>query len=671
MTPAADFERAIREASAAASAAIEAQRAASQAARRAELEQARAAECAEQGRLRSAIKEAERSVVDSGRSPVNDVCDSIDDVRGDGLPSKHGEQLPIGKTEPITSGAKAAGIEGTMHDGTKRDGGNGHEISFEGSSVVAPDYESRKRFNEMLRRWWDWVDSEFAYEQRAGEHYDLESLASRTCESAHATDRYFVETLIEATYFDDAERREFLSKPGRERALASWDRYIAARPALSAEELDALREHIRREYPEEKCDAGSHVQILEDRGQIFPGGDSQAFVRNYARTLPIGWGESIVVCLSPAEPVVICRWTDARVHISDTSKWAASLPWVNGQRRFVALERYTFGEAERVVVPPPRPARALTLTQLAAPPPVLAWSKPTTIHPTGIPALDREITTGGIATGSRIAIQAQTAQGKTSVCLEIAENWAARGLLVVWVATADDPRPAIVARRRQRLGMTERDALLSTDESMLDPRLFVVDGREHTLEDVLACRAQLDAVVIDPIVKVRTRNTSDDLIARVGQALDAVEQSALTTLMTTPVVRGSSRRVKTERAFGGSRIETGVNLLLELKRNGRDLTLEVVKARGLGMTEGQEIPLRLDRERQRVVSASDAVSGTEAIWTQVQNALVADGPRSARSLAEGAGKVPGRSTTIRAVIRERLASGELVEVDGKLGLPGT
>lgn len=612
-----------------------------------------------------------------GSSAVHDGSDAIDHVVAHGLLGEQGKHIMGGNSEPVTSAAQTAGIQRAVNDRSKGDGSNSHgEISFAGSggtSVLARESESSKlgdaRLEQMLSEWWHWVDQEFAIEQREEEHFDLESLAAPTCESASATDRYFVESLIEATYFDDGEKRMLLSKPGRERALKLWEKYIALRPAFGSEELAALREHIRRRYPDENYDVGSHVQIISDRSQVFPGGDARAFARDYLRSLPIGWSESVTICLSPGHSPTICRWTAERVSLGTTQIWAKGLPLVAGAQRFVALEAYVFGGDVRVMIPASTvQARAASIQELAAPAPVQVAARPVVIYSTGIAPLDAVLSAGGIPSGSRVVIQAATAQGKSSILFEIAESLAARGQLVAWLATSDEPRESVMARRRQRAGMSRADALRSVDESALNPALFVIDGRTVALEEVLACSSQISALFIDPISKFRTVHQAADPVAQIRYALRLVEESGLTVYMSAPLVRGAERRTKTERAFGGNGVETGANLLLEVRRSGADLTLEIIKSRGLG-GEGQELALKLDADGQRVLPAGVAVSSTDRIWDEVRRALSPGEPRSARSLAEGAHKVAGRATTIRAVIRARLGSGELVEVDGKLAVP--
>lgn len=520
------------------------------------------------------------------------------------------------------------------------------------------------RVREMLMEWWRWCELENETLQNVCEPYSLATLAAPTCEIAEAIDEHFAGNMSDKLLDEDLPLLEEIYARRGPDALARWRKYVSARPAFTDAEFDALGACIKAQYRDGFGwkDVGSHVQIVQDLDFIYAGGDAVAFARDYVRKLPPGWSESVVVSLRLGEHPVVCRWTTNRVPTSVTEVWAKAF----GQR-FVVLRSYVFGTDERVVFPATNAsAGAATLEQLASPPPVAAAVQ---VLPTGLEPLDAVLATGGVPTGGRVTAYGETANAKTTALLEMAEALASRGLRVVWIATGDEPRESIQARRRQRRGMSRVEALTSTNEHDLDG-IHVVDGRKVTLDDVLAAPGRIDALFLDPLTKVPTRGGSSDQVVHVGEVLDLVEASGVTTFMTAPVVRGAGRRAKTERALGGARIEAGATLLLELTRKGDDVAIHVVKSRLGG--EGLEVAMRLDRERQRVLPAlaapgaapTGAVSVEERIWADVQR-LLAVGPQSARELTEA---VTGKATTVRAVVRAKLGAGALLKADGKVRL---
>ncbi|MDF3069188.1 MAG: DnaB-like helicase terminal domain [Polyangiaceae bacterium] len=525
-----------------------------------------------------------------------------------------------------------------------------NETAIHKASSALEDSIARSNFEAL----WEWCDSwPFA------DQSNLSALARDS--GAEAVDIGFVDTLLDDMWNDETQL--LASDSERQAQLLA---YFARRPALTDAERAAVQAYADAAFPRgeklNRPDVGSRVQIIRDLVHTCPGGGTDAFVRDYVRELPPGWRDSIVLDLKAGEHPVVCRWTATREKISATQAWCRNYRY-RDQPRFEALESLWF-EGERVVIPAAVSRATVTIEQLAKP---RITATPSTVTPTGLEPLDAVLATGGIPSGARVGIQASTAQGKTALMLEIAEAWAARGARVVWVATADEPRESVMARRRQRHGMPRAQALTSTDETALEPRLFVVDGRDHTIEEVLALSPAPALLVLDPVSKVRMRDGAADPVVRIGGVLDLVEASGWTVLMSAPVVRGAGRRVATERALGGSRIEAGATLLLELSRSGDNLTIGVVKSRLGG--EGMEVALRLDAERQRVLAApsdAGALSVEERIWRDVRAVLATDGPRVARALAD---KVRGRKTAVLAVVRQRLATGELRQVEGKVGLP--
>jgi len=587
-----------------------------------------------------------------------------------GLPSEHGEDVALRQAEAFASAAKAAVFEGTQDGVTEACGNHAHaEPPKSGSQLVAANIEFVNP--EIVSAWRSWVDDEDRSLANEVEHFNLQALASATCEGASATDAGFAERLIENIWCDARSGAIYRRRGGD--AEKRWEEYFSRKPSLTPEAAEALNAHFDSVYPldaeGDRRDAGSKVQIVRDGAHVFPGGEAAPFLRDYLRTLPPGWTESIVVSVAVGKQPVVCRWTDQRMLIGTTRRWCQSGPRLpNGEPRFEALEDHTFGDAVRVTVPASTAARAATVEEIAAPPaPRPEQTTDAIVMPTGIAALDSLLVTGGVPRGARVVLQAATAQGKTSVALEIAESLAERGARVVWYATSDEPRESILARRRQRVGVPRADALLSSDESMLDSQLFVVDGRKYTLEEVFECQG-IDVLFVDPISKVRTLQAASDPVSRVGHGLDLIEASGWTCWMTAATVRAAGRRTATERALGGARIEAGCSLLLELSRSGSDLALSVLKSRLGG--EGQEVRLKLDAERQRIIALPDGlalVTAAERIKSDVLRVVAERGPRTARSLVES---VSGKHELVRTAVRELLAAGALVTLEGKkVGLP--
>lgn len=641
----------------------------------AKLEAARRASAAEeheQARLRELVRQSERDAVRERAAEIRAAAsggdqhrrDAVHDMRGDGLPSQNAEHLSGTQSEPRAGRVKPRELE-RVEDVRPKEDRNRHSVSVtrdSGSATASLDELEGTRLESTLAQWWTWLDAEHAALRiNNGEPYSFDALAS--CESVDARDRNFVERLIEATLDDPFE--ELMHRRGEE-AAARWQAHRAQRPRLTPAELADLRQYIHRRFPNQRgegYDVGSRTQILMDRSTVFPGGDDPThFTEVYRARIPAGWESSSLLALRTGEHPVIVRWTAKRVEFEATSRWAQHADQYEGAPRFEALEAYEFGSAHRIPLGNVAPA-APTIAALAARP---AAPERTRVHPTGIGPLDAALATGGIPHGGRVVLQGTTAQAKTLLALEAAEAMALSGLTVVWYASPDEPVESVLARRRQRMGVSRVEALATSDESMLEPRLVVVDGRRFTIEDVLECRG-IDVLVLDPLTKTRTRHGASDPVVRVGHVLDLVEQSGLTALMTVPVVRGAGRRTAIERALGGSRIEAGASLLCELHREGTALTITLLKSRVGG--EGTDVHVKLDPERQRVLpddSGAASMPVAQRIWRDVQRVLAERGPRSARAMT---GSVTGKSVTVRSVIREKLGTGELVELDGLLSLP--
>lgn len=455
-------------------------------------------------------------------------------------------------------------------------------------------------------------------------------------------------------------------------AKVAW---LAIAPTLTDAENEALDRWIIRAHNSLQFnnhpDLGSHTQILRDTETRFGGGPADVFTREYAKTLPPGWRESVILCLRSGEPVIVVRWTAERERIEDIRAWADATELdAQGCGRWEALDDLAIANEgyTRVPIAPSKPVSAdahaarARLQALAAP--VASDATSAAVHTTGVAALDAVLETGGVpARGARCVIQAPTANAKTTVALEIAEHYAACGLGVVWIATRDEPRESLIARRHQRAGRTRAEAIAlarAGDESGLCDQLLVVDGTAATLEDMLDQRAGFDVLFIDPLQKVRMRSGGSGAVGSVEAALELIELSGVTTWMTSAFVRGGTRRrARLEMSKGGAAIENGATLLLDLERAGDALTVRVLKSRYGG--EDAELALTLDRERQRVHSSASSASQAEArIRADVLTALaLSPGQPRTRSWLETT--VTGRAVAIRATVKAMVADGTLTE----------
>jgi hypothetical protein len=590
--------------------------------------------------------------------------DALENVLGNRLATKSSEQFAIGEVVAGTGRANPAAINAVGESGSEQSGTDRHVASesVNRNVGVAGDSESVQRFRIRQQRarqaFVSWcVRQPLAIDDESPP--DLPSLL--TCEDVCATCLVDPAHFIEEAYDVDeiARVRALLSRPGRERALKAWEEHEARKPQLSLEDrMHVLSELTRCSVLE---DAGSCIQILEDRTRRFAGGDPGEYARQVAATLPDGWSEGVVVALAQNQHPVICRRTDDRVTLVETRTWIASLPRIDGAPRFKALSEFCFEGYARHLIPR---SSSPSLAELEAP----LRSTPVRILPTGIAPLDRLLSrTGGLSEGARVMINASTGEGKTTLALESAEAMASNGVRVAWVATGDDGPDAIRARLRQRRGMTQEDALASTDMTGLPPIRFF-DGRKTTLEAVLLHADEIDVFFVDPLTKALTECASKDPVALVGYSLALLEAAGVTVVFTAPNVRGSRRRDRTERAYGGQAMEGSAMLLLEPERDKKTnmVTIHIGKSRFGG--EDQEFRLQLDPDRSALrplAAAAPPLSAEERVWRDVQTAL-AEGSLTARTLAEG--KVKGRAATIRTIVKAKLASGELVEVDGKVGL---
>lgn len=406
-------------------------------------------------------------------------------------------------------------------------------------------------------------------------------------------------------------------------------------------------------------DFGSRIQIIEDRkpGNVFPGGDPRAFARDYERELPAGWRESIILLLSPSEPVVIARWTPERVLISVTKRWAERQPEVGSgdyaRPRWRVLEKYfAENDCERVAIPPTKRTGRGSIRELKKAGGTLV---PVEALSTGLKPLDDALARshGVPRRGARCFVQGGPSSGKTSMLFEVACSYVDRGFCVAWYATADEPEEAIEARKRQRYGNAVPDGFI------------VIDGRDEYLEDLLA-HDGFDFLFVDSLQEARTRDGEGaGEQQRIDAARKLISESGLTAWVALQKVRAWERRPDLEGSKGGSGNEYLTTLLLDVRRppKGTEIAVKIVKSRALG-GEGETIRLELDADRQRV-TAPGADAADDDLRDEICAALAA-GPMSRNEVHN---EVGGRKATVLKAIACMVDAGELRDDGSKVALP--
>jgi hypothetical protein len=368
--------------------------------------------------------------------------------------------------------------------------------------------------------------------------------------------------------------------------------------AFTADEKQIIRDAYRGEQwgePESR-----RWVLIEDQHTVAPidGSDPKDFVSAYRACLPEQMrGLGMSVRIEPGRLVYVAVW------LGEPRAPQAIRAWI----RQIDPERFrllysTPGISEWVSIPPVNVTSTRTLAALAQ------QQDPTEsidLLPSGLVGLDA--LRGGIQRrGDRIVVQAETGNAKTALALTMAEALAARGHQVAWIATADEPRASIVARRLQRVGYSFDEAKrLVTDPGALarcNPNLVVLDGNACTLEDAVGARPEF--LFVDNIQKVRSvagRGLSQQ--SAVEPRLEVIEASGVTTVVTSRMVRGAGKRGgnRLEGSYGGSAVEGGATVLLDLVLAGDELTVTMRKGRGPG--EGQAFTLTLDRAKQTLTRA--------------------------------------------------------------------
>lgn len=456
-------------------------------------------------------------------------------------------------------------------------------------------------------------------------------------------------------------------KPCGGRRVIPWDDVTEDMLVLASERYRVLDRH----------DYGSRTQIIRDNFRRCPAGDRNSFAQKYAADLPLGWRDSVLLYLCPGEPIVIVHWTPERETIDTTGAWLESENANPKNQRRNSYDdedtiarweaRPTFeslGDNDFVAIPPARAVNARTLESLAARAPERASS----VTPTGIAPLDALLATRGLPSGARMFVQAATANAKTTLALEAACSLAERGHCVAWIATRDEPQESIYARLLQRAGHERAEAVTLASDPVARERacprgLVVIDGTETDLEDVIGATPGPDVIAIDSLQKVRTcKGAGTTGVTAMTATLDVIEASRVTVIATSQIVRGASRRARIEASHGGSGIEYGATLIIDLALDGEELTGTILKSRYGG--EGESFTLRLDRASQRLTAPEIApvVSATEArLRAAICTALTEHGALTQRAIL---GRVTGAQNAIVAALKAAVERGEIT-LDGK------
>lgn len=443
--------------------------------------------------------------------------------------------------------------------------------------------------------------------------------------------------------------------PDRELGIESDSSWLGRRPDLSEEFRRALHDALPRDKDGGVIgpDLGSHVQIIEDQDRrvVFTGGDAQRFADDYAKTLPIGWRDGVVLCLRKGAPVVIVRWTPERERISVTQEWAGrQCDLVNGEQKHRWRVLRFFDDAERCIrvpIPPARIANRTAQDLVARAPEQPAGEG---IIPTRIPALDAALALGGVPRGARVIVQGPPEAGKTLLMLEVAASYAASGLSVAWLATGDEAIDPIFRRWCQRGGMSREEAAAAPFRGMLTENLMLVDGTAFDMEEVLP---EFDVTFVDSLQEVRTRaGAGAGEIEKVKAALSVIADAKKTVWASSWLVRNAARRVKREASKGGSGVEYSATMLLHVELEGDVMTVELLKSRHGG--KGTVLTLSADVERQRVGPAASAHDDLQQRIEADVLVKLAERPRSQRELEAD---VTGTAVKIRNVVKALIARG--------------
>jgi hypothetical protein len=458
-------------------------------------------------------------------------------------------------------------------------------------------------------------------------------------------------------------------EPWARRTEAGWYYEQISTFTLEAFTLDEQR-IIRNAFRDEWARPPSRRWVLlEDRGTVpivLPH-DPAAFVTDYRAKLPEPMRElGIVVGLAPrGGSLHVAVWLGEDRTPFEISAWLAKFnDYESG--RFKVREAAPY-DLKWVPLEPVTKTR--TLAEL-----VFTATESIDLLPSGLVGLDA--LRGGIQRrGDRIVVQAETGNAKTALALTMAESLAARGFKVAWLATPDEPSASIIARRLQRIGYAYEDAKKHVSDraalAKLNGGLMVIDGNGCTLEEALAARP--DFLFVDNIQKVKSnagRGLSQH--AAVEPRLEAIEASGVTTIVTSRMVRGAGKRGgnRLEGSYGGSAVEGGATVLLDLVLTGAELVVTMRKGRGPG--EGESFALELDRAKQTLTPLRGTVAPSELdeVVDEVLGVLAdRDGTPLSLRAVQVIARMPRarRKADVLAALKRAVETGRVTKADGKNG----
>lgn len=389
---------------------------------------------------------------------------------------------------------------------------------------------------------------------------------------------------------------------------------------------------------------------------LHVGGEStrRRFAEDYRSGITDFRGTEMVVCVVPGEEVQLILWSADPLSDSKVRQWCSS---AYGGERF---EPATFPwpvpvEAHRVYLGASAPTR-LPLASEATPTAPTAAA----VIRTGFRALDAQFRTGGLPMGVRLCMSGPPGACKTTALLEIAEAALEQGSFVLWLA--EDERPEqLTARRLQRRGLspTEAAALPRQHTTKLDALPFyVTEGIELERAWELAWNAAGGRplfLVCDSLQKTLSaagegKGDRERIDATLAAIVQCQQQWPARVAFTSEVARGSGE------AKGSIGIDYSSTLHLGLKRRGETVEATIRKNRH---GSEQAFALKVDQDKQRMLNPGEAADGgaKRTAWDEIKRALTDHGPMSGSKIEAW---VTGRGATIREVLRERTAVGDLV-----------